>query len=1373
MVINENNSYINTFTAGMNSDSAYDQLDNKHYVYGKNIRITKNQQLGGYNDYATQHEGIVTPVLNGIYAGSIDIEGNIGDILAVDSVDRLCTIVTNNHNSLQVYRVFINEEGGTVGNTTPLWESEDFWEDGEEVPSKLSTVLYKELENVIKLYIATGKTPLIVLRVDEETNLQWHTPIDCVINNRIVPENRVYIDEVISGRLKTQQVQYTYRLYNKYANTTQLAPLTNKIQVIDGSRSKENGNAEDTETSLGFKLIIKKDDKYWDYFQYIQVYRLSYIKQGEPAEVSLIYDDKRPNGSLIVNDVGIEPLQTLTIEEFAAMSGLILVPQVVEQNQNYMFCGNVKDDTIIRDVTVTPRGDTAPYNLVCAKINLANDIHGRIPDHGTDSFVDTGDFNYTDYFKSKDVNPALAKANYENIFTSSLLRSLRRGEEYRYGIVFYDKYGRRTDVTKIADVTVPEPEFYGGSQATKKIFDIDGDEHLFANSVGVKFKIPKVKGASAKDIIGCQILRRSSSEIYQKTLLQVALARPISQGLAITNGDVDKSTPTKYSPYYPSGFLNVNNLCIYPSYYQVDSFRPGDPIWNILDLMVHRMNQIVVSPGDYSSIDELLASLSSREELFAIPTLYWATTKNNQLFQIFSSEIDYRRDDVLNKLNVSNMNISEIAFLPSEYKLYGAAEEKVPFYGLSSSNDKFIKIDRYAVQKLNQNEKVDQYWVFNYFKILTNGFYKSFFNVGSDNKVKSVKDVKIPNWEDGFTNVQRREDQNIYTAIKKYKQFVTGIDQYTYNNWCSFGKYDLKAGAESQTNVQDDLAAAEMIGTNEDFATWKNEDDARCRPRMGYIGAGGSCLLLTTEQNKENGDKPVFSLNTPLDVSAMMTDRFWTSICNITHNPKLDNVEGEESTLYYGFGNYFPLEYKNEDLYIKGTNNQTLTVFDGDIYITPHEFTTMYKTFNFESIDTLQSTQITNYVPLESKVNTYFDYGMNLRNTNSANLLNEPGNVDGVTGQDRPAHQYNMIYSDNDVSSDVFTLISTDKNETNQFKQRAYFSEPKTNGEFIDNFPIFKAASFIDVDSQYGQLTNMDTDKNNLYYWQDHAFGKFSVNERSLINDTNGNTIMLGQAGIISRYDYLSTKFGMRLYDFCSRTTENGLFWVDINNKAVVGSVQNGVVNYGEQLFVQNLINNSISNDVPYVDYDIQNNELLCKCLNDGEQIVFNTKYNIATSIYNRKYDNIAYIKNHLFGIYNKNVYKFNYIKNQKQPTFLTPIALHFVVNPNTSITKVFDSQQIVPIKRNTYLPDIVNNTNMKFETDLYNATWADMNEVYTDREGNIIYNIPRFEQEAYGNRLRGKWMKVEMTNDNQSQYNQSQYTSISHVITKFRQSFS
>ena len=60
------------------------------------------------------------------------------------------------------------------------------------------------------------------------------------------------------------------------------------------------------------------------------------------------------------------------------------------------------------------------------------------------------------------------------------------------------------------------------------------------------------------------------------------------------------------------------------------------------------------------------------------------------------------------------------------------------------------------------------------------------------------------------------------------------------------------------------------------------------------------------------------------------------------------------------------------------------------------------------------------------------------------------------------------------------------------------------------------------------------------------------------------------------------------------------------------------------------------------------------------------------------------------------------------------------------------------------------------------------MNNVYTDREGNIIYNVPRFGNKEYGNRLRGKWMKVSMDNENPSEY-----CTVSHVITKFRQSFS
>jgi len=61
---------------------------------------------------------------------------------------------------------------------------------------------------------------------------------------------------------------------------------------------------------------------------------------------------------------------------------------------------------------------------------------------------------------------------------------------------------------------------------------------------------------------------------------------------------------------------------------------------------------------------------------------------------------------------------------------------------------------------------------------------------------------------------------------------------------------------------------------------------------------------------------------------------------------------------------------------------------------------------------------------------------------------------------------------------------------------------------------------------------------------------------------------MLGQAGVLQRSDYLSTKYGMRPDDFSAINSEGGIFWLDINNRAVVMNNQNSVVNYGERMNV-------------------------------------------------------------------------------------------------------------------------------------------------------------------------------------------------------------
>lgn len=1464
MVINENNSQINSFGRGMNSDTSYDQIENQQYVFGQNIRITKNQLLGGSGDYSSLHEGIVTPVVQG--AGIVDILSNKPSfynkkILSVKTVDNLGTIVCNTKgsNDINVYRFIIDEVENELKELRLIWSSNVEGWNADDIPDQVSTVLYKELDNVIKLYIATGAHPIISIRVDDEGigKIEEGTTIDDFISNRIVPTDRICIEGITSGRLTTSQVQYTYRYYNKYGNTTQLAPLTNKIQVIDSSRSKEIGNAEDTETSIGFILSIDVE-KYLGHYERLQVYRLQYIKPGEDANVALIYDGeiKKPQDgkTFTLNDIGIDPIQELTIEEFSAMSGIILIPKTIEQNQEYMFCANVKDDTIIRNSKIPDSyyNDKDRISIAKATVVLSEKISGDIPDPGSNKY--TSQYNtiehtkassnvtntVTDYLKQRGINPQDVTASYNNIITSSLLRSLRRGETYKYAIVFYDKYGRRTDVASIGEIETPD---YDESRP------FTCDDKLLAHPIGVDIKIPQI--SNPENIIGCQIVRRSSSDVYQKTLLQVALARPVRQGILDLNltaeqWDTTTEETIKKSPFYPSGFMQVNDMIIKPSYYY----------------------------------DAYLHPESSEDLIYWIPVTaqyaLHAKTKGQQLYQIFSQEIDFRRDDVLSRLNVSDADIVEKLYIPSNFAKYSnntkdelyentlfdgatvedseqysknkverysataedsntfwienkidtsadavyintdpivdqyeakfvimgsldesstfqlgqnilnnseivsfinnhasynygihiySAQKQIKYVTVSTAtgdetiiehNNSNITIDRSKLNKLTISQKQSIHYIFNFFKT---GFQEH-SNFGN-HEVNSIKDVKMAGWNDGFTSVNRDADQNVFDAIKKYRSYTTNIDSYIYDNWVSFGKYDFRPGVASAPNINlgdnGSLEVQELLGKSDSYVYWLETNRYDMNIRKGPIGPGPSCFLLTTKD-----DAAVFP---------MYEDKFYTSICNIQHTPKTADIKSEEYEQYFGFGNYFNLKINNGKL-VTEDNKDYLTVFDGDIYITPHEFTTMYKTYNFESVDTIQSTQITNYIPLESKVNTFFDYGMNLMNTQSENLLYEPGSIDGVTTQERPVHQYNMIYSDNDSSNDVFTLISTDENETNNFKQRAYYSELKSNGEFIDNFLVFKAAAFIDVDSKYGQITNMLTDKNMLYYWQDHAFGKFSVNERSLVNDQNNNTIMLGQAGILSRYDYLSTKYGMRLYDFCAISVENGIYWVDINNKAVVGTNGNQVANYGEQVGVQNIINDRITTDVPKVDYDLQNNELLCKCFGD-DQIVFNLKYNIATSIYTRRYNNIAYIKNHIYGLFisgdNLQITKHNYLQYEDMD-YLTPLQLEFIVNPAASITKVYDSQQLIPIKRDRFDTDehILDNTTFAFETDLVNKQYGESMEPYTDREGNIIYNIPRYQNMPYGNRIRGKWMKVNINNNNPSEY-----FTISHMITKFRQSFS
>lgn len=1293
MDTNQNNMQVNSFVRGMNSDTSYDMIGADQYLFGQNVRITNNTLIFS-NPTSNTGEGVLAPIAN---AELQQIEREVNDtgfytkILAVASVDDVGAIIVEKdsttlfnepHNfSWCVYKATLND--GYV-NLERVFEHEYSYDERRE---SFSAVLYREQSDVLNLYIADGVHPIIQINLDGDGEL--NTDVDYLISNRLMPTSRLQMQKT-SGRLKTQQLQYTYRFYKKHGTTTKLAPLTNKIQVIDSNRNKEQGNAEDTRTSLGFELTL--DTSTWNqHYDHLQVFRVSYIKANEVPEVYLIHDDRITGDSTSIIDKGDEELAQYSLDEFKALESQIIVPQSIEQNQGYLFAANIKDESTFY-VDPEEVGDNS-VTLVTTEVPIANVSQASDPQPlQIKELGGTNVKTINEYFAQHGMQIQYSNVQYNDMIGSSMLRSLRRGESYRYGVVYYDKYGAKSNVIRIGDVNT----------GSSNIVELSNNV-LYAKPLGVKLDIFFPEG---RNIVGYQIVRCEKTDQYTTNILQVALSRPVHQ----TNYN-------RYTPFYPNTYLTTQ-------------FTRG---WYEFNSSFHLGNQ--TNSDNYS----VYQAFSPEINIARIDTVSALTSDSIKM-----QSIRYAYENV--GLNVFSQHVGSGGAITYRYIADGTFDSSDLFYQHRGSEDwdKPGKAERGSVVNL---------------------YSASALNNEDLIQIQNVEDVKNPRWDQGFSNVQLGGSTSdvVQSAIKQYKSFKTVIGTESYVNWAANGMYDLRT---TENEVQTGANETDYVfyGTTE--SDLNNEEQLR-----GWIGPGPVCLLLYAKDvptdsalRKQQGVPP-----NPTTINQTLDATFGSIIANIRHEALSYN---DKYTPYYGFGNYFDIPDPNE------TDETESIVFDGDIYITPAEFVNIFKTYDFnQKATTLISGQLVYYIPLESRINTFFDYGMNYRNTNSTNLMLEPGEITGIASQGRPLHQYNMVYSDNNTSIDVFTpQTREDAEQESQYQQRICYSQLKTNGENIDNWQIFRPADFIDVDSQHGEVTHLLSADNTLYYWQNTAFGKLSVNERSLVKDENSNTIQLGQGGVLNRYDYLSTRYGMRKDDRAAISAERGIYWIDINNKAIP-AFTNGVTNLAEIANVQNVVNHRMVDTRPNIQYDLQNYELLCKCLEDGEQLVFNLKLSTATSVYTRQYDDCLVLSNVIYGLrtISTTIYqqRLNYLENGEELSYM-PTKIAFVVNSSPSITKVFDSQKVVTLRRNNWSAENTNyfeNKEYSFETDLGNVSNYPMFK--TDREGNIIYDIPRAKsnfnvKSEWGARMRGKWMKVTIEDNNPKQ----DYC-ISHIITKFRQSYS
>ena len=624
----------------------------------------------------------------------------------------------------------------------------------------------------------------------------------------------------------------------------------------------------------------------------------------------------------------------------------------------------------------------------------------------------------------------------------------------------------------------------------------------------------------------------------------------------------------------------------------------------------------------------------------------------------------------------------------------------------------------------------------------------------------AVKDSVIPkefSWDDYASRVK---DTANWT--KSFNDKIDAIGNTNYCNYVSGGGFSQNLEAKDGDNFVRD-----------------------CQ----LYGPGGSCMLLQIDPYDSYLDNTSYNKTVPNPETQILFDTFGTSgavnsntfsvpkgsedlytitgllsdgsealavikpeslmgtfLCNLRKNVipygGYSAVDRSLNT-YCSYGNYF----KKDD------TNTKHVIFDGDCYIQPFEYVSMHKQANPEYL-IMKTMMVVYAIPVETNINLAYTYGhelsRNLGDWKTTLSQIQPANVMNKYTQTTPMYQYNSAYSIDPTAKQYAAQSIEETSDT--VDTRVVYAGPKQNGERIDSWSKFQASNYIDVDSKYGQLTQLKSFHNQLLFWQENAFGVLSVNERVQITDDSNMPLILGTGGVLQRYDYVLTTNGMKADQYADTQSDSAVYWFDNDRRELCSYTQNGSAPLSKAKQVQNLMNASTLNNEPVVTYDKKFNEILFNVTDIGA-IVYSELAQSFTGLYTIPMKTALSFQNDLY-FTDDTMYKWN------EDGGSLGHSLKYVVNDNSSYVKTFDNAEF-----GARTNDECNNMKITFKTKVGTGTLT--KDDITNREYSYRYAIPRAANAEYGDRMRDKTMSVEMTTDGDNNF------SIQYIITKYRISWS
>ena len=357
---------------------------------------------------------------------------------------------------------------------------------------------------------------------------------------------------------------------------------------------------------------------------------------------------------------------------------------------------------------------------------------------------------------------------------------------------------------------------------------------------------------------------------------------------------------------------------------------------------------------------------------------------------------------------------------------------------------------------------------------------------------------------------------------------------------------------------------------------------------------------------------------------------------------------------------------------------------------------------------------------------------------------------------------YNSVYSQ---ETSVFQSLANLPSNISNFDTRVKYSDKKTNGEFIDSWCKFRVGNYRDVDSTYGPINNIVNFRNEIFYFQDKAFGNLPVEQRSQIQDNNLGSLVIGTGGVLPYFSYISIDTGNTDPDGLI-LSEVAIYWIDKRKKEINkfdGQQFKPISRDGIQTYLNQI---DFSSNTVFGIFDRDYKDVLISISND-KTIVFNELFGVFSGFYtfvpqDNKYLDIGkgvhsyfhhinpsnsndmtetYLFRHnsnINGVYRCNFYNISY-----------PSILELIINPNGTSINRYDIIKL--------LTQVFDTNGIELQQSLYSIQFTndyqDSGEIVLTPGNNIIRRFRLWKMNILRdqglNRLKDSYLKIKLKFNN------------------------